>query len=281
MQFEPTELPRTTRTTGSRTSATAKRARSIAASRQEGMHANTDWQPDATPHEARHQYAKPGHSGTSVDWQAESRLYDQAHRRLVLMARLLRPPAATADCWIVGCSTARLRQLLSPDFDYYGCDVTDHAAGVLLRPDHFRQLDLNRTCDLSHFAGHGIGGGSHRRRARASRRAASLCSTPAVGLSAPRAGWWWSIINFESQRYEQAEKHHPGWIWLPSPDEFRQLLAASGWQIERELPLLRGGLLRGWLFAVLARLLKLKHPWLRREACQIIFQAMAVPRAAA
>ena len=37
-----------------------------------------------------------------------------------------------------------------------------------------------------------------------------------------------SIINFESQQYEQAEKHHPGWIYKPSPDEFRQLLAANG-----------------------------------------------------
>src|SRR5262245_60035585 len=55
----------------------------------------------------------------------------------------------------VGCSTAVLQRLLPADYDYYGCDVADHACQSL-DADHFRQIDLNRSCDLSAFAGRGI-----------------------------------------------------------------------------------------------------------------------------
>jgi SAM-dependent methyltransferase/predicted O-methyltransferase YrrM len=212
-------------------------------------------------------------SATPVDWQTESQLYDRPHPRLVMMARLLAglPQRRLLD---VGCATARLKQLLPPDFDYYGCDVTDHAAGVLA-PDHFRQLDLNRSCDLSHFAGRGIDvvhiGGVLEYLERPEELLAA-CRR----LVGPAGRLVLSIINFECQRYQQPERHHPGWLYKPAPDEFRRLLAASGWQIERGLPLLGKDRLRGVLLDVLGRILKLEHPIIRCQARQLVFQVRAV-----
>jgi predicted O-methyltransferase YrrM/SAM-dependent methyltransferase len=212
-------------------------------------------------------------AGTPVDWQIESQLYDRAHPRLVMMARLLAalPQRRLLD---VGCSTARLKQLLPADFDYYGCDVADHAAGVLA-PDHFRQLDFNRTCDLAHFNGHGIDvvhvGGvlEYLQRPQA---LLDACHQ----LVGPTGRMMVSIINFECQRYRQPDSHHPGWIYKPTAEEFRQLLATSGWKIERGWPLLGKGRLRGFLLAALGRLLKLDHPAIRRQARQFVFQVRAV-----
>jgi SAM-dependent methyltransferase len=212
-------------------------------------------------------------SAVQVDWQVESRLYDRAHPRLVMMAGLLAalPQRRLLD---VGCATARLKQVLPPDFDYYGCDVTDHAASVLAS-DHFRQLDLNRSCDLAHFAGQGIDvvhvGGvlEYLERPQA---LLDACHR----LVGPDGRMVVSIINFECQRYGQSESHHPGWIYKPTLGEFRQQLAAGGWQIERGLPLLGKGPLRGLAFAALSRLLKLEHPVIRRQARQFVFQVRAV-----
>ena len=65
-----------------------------------------------------------------IDWQVETQLYDRPHPRLAMMAGLLAalPQRRLLD---IGCGTARLKQLLPADFDYFGCDVTDHAARVL------------------------------------------------------------------------------------------------------------------------------------------------------
>lgn len=145
----------------------------------------------------------------------------------------------------------------------------------MLRPDHFQQLDFNHTCDLTHFNGRGINvihvGGvlEYLERPQALLDACHQVVGPAGRMLV-------SIINFECQRYRQPESYHPGWIYKPTLDEFRRLLAARGWQIERGWPMLGKGRLRGSLLAALGRILKLDHPAVRRKARQFVFQVRAV-----
>ena len=76
----------------------------------------------------------------AVDWQRETMRYAAPHARLELCASLLRrmPQRRLLD---VGCSTAALKGVLPGNYDYYGCDVTNHARAVL--KERFLQLDRN------------------------------------------------------------------------------------------------------------------------------------------
>lgn len=208
----------------------------------------------------------------AVDWQQETRRYDRPHPRLKQMADALAacPQRRLLD---VGCSTATLRRLLPADFDYYGCDVADHAARIL--PDgHFVRQDLNRYGDLSCFRRRGIDcvhiGGVVEYLERPGELLRELQRL--VPSGAPLVC---SIINFQSTRYADAAKHHPGWIFRPTLEEFRALLRDSGWNIVRETAFLGRSGLRGWWFRRWTDFCGIDHPRTRAAAEQFILQATA------
>jgi SAM-dependent methyltransferase len=207
-----------------------------------------------------------------VDWHDETLRYDRPHARLVAMARLLRslPQRRVLD---IGCSTAALRTLLPPDCDYYGCDFTPHARAVLAA-DHFCQLDFNRSCDLSAFAGRGIDaihiGGVLEyllRPAELLRSARTLVAAGSPLLV--------SIINFEAAAFARREAHHLGWIYKPRLEELRQALAEHGWSVHRQIPFRGKRAVREWLFRRRAEARGVDHPWTRRHARQFILLARA------
>ena len=207
-----------------------------------------------------------------VDWQQETKHYDRAHPRLVRMARLLAqmPQRRLLD---VGCSTAAMRHLLPPEFEYYGCDIADHAL-TALGAERFRQIDFNQNCDLSAFVAKDINlvhiGGVLEYLRRPQDLLRELRE-----LVGRQGGLVLSIINFEERRYRDPSSHHRGWIFRPRLDELRDLLLAEGWQIERQIAFLGRGALREQPFAVAAALLGMDHPWVRRRARQFIVIAHA------
>jgi len=212
-------------------------------------------------------------TASSAAWQVETTLYRRPHPRLARMAELL--TQESVHCVLdIGCSTATLQSLLPADVNYYGCDVTDHARS-LLPPGHFEQLDLNENCDLSAFetveldAIH-IGGvfeylqdpGKLLR-----------CARGMVPAGRPLVT---SITNFAAERYQRSQDQHRWWIYKPSLDEFRTLLAETGWEvIQLEAFLDRQGP-RQWLFNARRRWLEPTHPALSRTALQYLFVARAV-----
>jgi SAM-dependent methyltransferase len=215
----------------------------------------------------------PSVTRTKVDWQQETRIYDRPHPRLRRMAALVNalPQRRLLD---VGCSTAALRTLLSDDIAYFGCDIADHAAAMLPR-GHFQQLDFNRGGDLMVFASQAIDavhiGGvlEYLEDPRdLLRQARQLVGSQGALIV--------SLINFQAQRYCEAESHHAGWIYKPTLDQFRTALAETGWQIRREEAFLGRGIVRDRLLAIGARMVGLDAPWLRRHARQFILAADAV-----
>jgi SAM-dependent methyltransferase len=205
-----------------------------------------------------------------VDWQQETTLYDRPHPRLVRMARLLTelPQRRLLD---VGCSTAAMRRLLPRDFEYYGCDIADHARASL-GADRFRQIDLNESCDLSPFAGRQIDlvhiGG-----------VLEYLDRPCELLSAVRelvgrgGRLVLSMINFEGRRFSDPSSHHRGWVFRPRLEELRSMLHDQGWQVERQLAFLGRGALRERLLGVATACLGVDHRWVRRRARQFILVA--------
>lgn len=210
--------------------------------------------------------------GSASEWRMETRRYDRPHPRLVRMASVLRrlPARCVLD---VGCSTAQLRRLLPDDWEYYGCDIADHALESL-GSDHFRCVDLNRSCDLSWFANRGIEaihiGGVLEYLERPGESLRSLRELVPAGSPLVL-----SIINFESDRHAEATKHHPWWIYKPRLPELRSLLTANGWQIERQLAFTDRSGLRRWLVTRRAAWHGPDHPWTRRHAAQFILAAQA------
>ena len=206
-----------------------------------------------------------------VDWQQETKRYDAPHPRLELCARLLRRHRERR-LLDVGCSTATLKRHLPGDYEYYGCDVSDHARVALGK--RFQQIDLNRTCDFSHFAGEGIDvihiGGVLEYLQRPEELFRGLRAL--VERSAPVV---LSIINFEAACYADAAKHHPGWIFKPRLEELRTMLKDEGWRVERQLPFVGKRRLRDSLFRLAATRLGIDHPWTRRRARQFILLARA------
>jgi 2-polyprenyl-3-methyl-5-hydroxy-6-metoxy-1,4-benzoquinol methylase len=207
---------------------------------------------------------------TSVDWQQETIRYDRPHPRLVRMAGLLArfPQRKLLD---VGCSTAAMRRVLPPEFEYYGCDIADHAAAAL-GADRFRQIDFNQTCDLSAFAGRQIDlihiGGVLEYLDRPCELLRALRELVGAG-----AGMVLSIINFEERRYRDPASHHPGWVFQPRLDELRQMLHEQGWQIEQQLAFFGRGEFRERLFGAAAACLGMDHRWVRHRARQFILTA--------
>jgi SAM-dependent methyltransferase len=158
-------------------------------------------------------------------WQKETTLYDTPHLRLRIMARWLRqlPQRRLLD---LGCSTARLRNLLPADYRYFGCDISDHARSRL-SPGHFLQMDLNQTGDFSAFAHHGIDvihiGGvlEYLQRPRLVLRALR-------NLVTGNSPMVLSVINFDSRRYAEADGHHPGWVFKATPGRIPRLARRRG-----------------------------------------------------
>jgi SAM-dependent methyltransferase len=207
-----------------------------------------------------------------VDWQQETWRYDQPHRRLAAMSRLLQnlPQRRILD---VGCSTAALRRLLPADFDYYGCDIADHALATL-GSDRFRQMDFNRDCDLSPFAGKRIevvhlGGVLEYLHQPGNLLAGLRKLLPAGGAMIL------SIINFDAQSYQDRRTHHAGWIYRPSLRELRDLLAEQHWKIGKQHAFIGKPGLRHWSRERTANLLGVDHPWTRRHARQFLLTTTA------
>ncbi len=208
----------------------------------------------------------------TIDWTEESARYDEAHLRLVEMGRLvsLMPSRRVLD---IGCSTAKLKQVLGDGFEYFGCDIAD-IAGHVLDGDHFRQIDFNRSVDLSAFHDRGIGtihvGG-----------VVEYLVDPEALLRAARqvvAGdgrMVLSIINFEAARYRDPAGHHFAWIYKPAVAEFLKALDASGWKIEEVRPFYRGGRARRLLRSMDRRYLDAGSRQARRDAEQFIILASA------
>ena len=209
----------------------------------------------------------------AVDWQQETKIYQRPHPRLAQMARLIRslPHRRILD---VGCLTGMLGTLLPADFDYYGCDVADHA-GKVLAPGHFRRIDFNQSADLSFFRDANVGlisiGGvlEYLERPQELLRAARNIVAPGGHLAV-------TIINFESQKFSRPSEHHPGWIYKPRLDELRETIAHSGWAIQRQMPFFGQRPLRRWLASAWGSRLGVDHPLTRRRADQFILLAQAV-----
>lgn len=171
-----------------------------------------------------------------VDWQQETLLYDRPHHRMVQAAEILRrlPGRKLLD---VGCSTAHLQKVLGDDFDYFGCDIADHASDRLPH-GRFAKINLDRDPDLSPFANCRIdvihvGGvleylSSPRDLLLAMRRLLARDGHLVV-----------SMIHFESPRYRNLDKRHPGWIYTPSLAQFRADLEATGWRVATREPVYR------------------------------------------
>ena len=209
---------------------------------------------------------------THVDWQQETRRYDRPHPRLVLMAGLLRelPQRRLLD---VGCSTGALRDLLPPEFEYFGCDIADHARATL-GAERFQQLDFNRDQDLSAFVPQRIDavhiGGVLEYLERPERLLASVRElVPAGGALVL------SIINFEAQRYQTSAAHHAGWIYKPSLDECRDLLQGQRFAILRQLAFVGKPGVRGWWRTRRANARGVDDRWTRRHAQQFVIVARA------
>jgi SAM-dependent methyltransferase len=203
----------------------------------------------------------------STDWTRDALLFDKPHERLRLMARLLakQPQRRVLD---VGCSTGVLQSLLPSDFDYYGCDLTTHAA-LRLKPDHFRRVDLNGEgltglaawkIDIINMSGvleYLRDPGRILRQARA--------------LVPARAPLVLSILNFESAYWSRPGKCHPTTVYRPSLEELRQLLRECGWRSEREIAFRPRRKLSMWL----ANRLGAQHSWTRRWCEQFVVVAKA------
>jgi len=208
----------------------------------------------------------------AVDWQKETKIYERPHPRLAAMAQVIRalPHRRILDA---GCSTGTLETLLPRDFAYYGCDVTDHAQ-ARLAPGRFRQIDFNRSSDLSAFAGEGIDmvhiGGVLE---YLDRPQEFLRSTRQLVAGVGRLVV--SIINFQSFMYRGPRNHHLGWIYKPVLEELRQALADTGWAIERQMPFFGPRRLGTWLANAWSERLGVDHPLTRRRAQQFILQARA------
>jgi SAM-dependent methyltransferase len=207
-----------------------------------------------------------------VRWHQETKLYDRAHPRLVRMARQLRklPGNRILD---VGCSTGILGRVLGPGYEYYGCDITDHAEQQL-PPGRFLQVDFNESCDLTYFRGRGIElahlGGVLEYLKTPGRMLESLRE-----LLGDRGHLVASIVNFHGDCYSAADAQPPGWIYRPSLAELRGLLAQSGWQTVEVVPILAKDALRDLLFAGACFALGTQHAWVRQQTRQFVLTARA------
>jgi ubiquinone/menaquinone biosynthesis C-methylase UbiE len=149
-------------------------------------------------------------SGTN--WQEEALLYDRIHPRMRAMANLIgeMPERSLLD---VGCSAGTLQRLLPAEYEYFGCDITDH--GAHLGPTHCQQLDLNATQDLSSFEDRGIRlihmGGFLEYMGRPGELLRSFHRVVGVG-----GRLIMSMTNFECYRYQNAARsHHRDWLFKP------------------------------------------------------------------
>jgi ubiquinone/menaquinone biosynthesis C-methylase UbiE len=214
-------------------------------------------------------------SGTN--WQKEALHYDRFHPRMQAMVRLMNA-GRERRLLDVGCSAATLQRLLPADFEYFGCDITDHAASRL-GPTHFQQLDLNATHDLSFFENRGIqlihmGGfleymGQPRELLRSFHRVVGVGGRLIM-----------SMTNFECHRYQDvAKSHHRAWRFKPKLQELRETLASQGWCVEREVPFIGpSGRWRTRLYRLLAYARGVDHPWTRQHAWLFITIARAIER---
>ena len=213
------------------------------------------------------------HHEHRTDWKKETLVYDVPHPRLKLVARLLEamPYSRLLD---VGCSTGTLRRILPDAITYFGCDITDHARAHL-DPGRFLRIDFNDTTDLSFFSGRDINMINISGVLEYLRSPGDLL-TAVRGLVPEDRPLVVSIINFDGARFSDPVHHHPSWIYRPGLDEFRALLARTGWDIEQELPLLRGTSWRAGLRQWLARRRGADHPDVRRAAAQFVLVAKSV-----
>lgn len=170
---------------------------------------------------------------TNVDWQTETKTYSKPHPRLRLMARELisMPHRRLLD---IGCSTATLRTLLPPDFEYFGCDISDHA-GSVLPPGHFLQIDFRQGCDLSPFYGRGIDAIHIGGVLEYLDRPGDLLAE-ARKLISSNGQLLVSLTNFDASYYRDPSRHFYGWVYKPQISEFHRLLSETGWSIAKQTP---------------------------------------------
>jgi 2-polyprenyl-3-methyl-5-hydroxy-6-metoxy-1,4-benzoquinol methylase len=173
----------------------------------------------------------------------------------------------------IGCSGGALKQLLSEDFTYFGCDLTDEASKHL-PPSHFLQCDLNRSQDLSFFADQQINV-IHVAGVLEYLREPQQLLWQARRLVASRSPLLVSLINFEAKRYEDVTNHHPAWVYKPTLSDFQHLLHSSGWRVERMQPFLGRGEFQNAWFRLWAGAIGFEHPLALRSALQFILLARA------
>jgi 2-polyprenyl-3-methyl-5-hydroxy-6-metoxy-1,4-benzoquinol methylase len=211
-------------------------------------------------------------TNNSVNWVQETLWYHRPHDRLVRVARRL-CRLSERKLLDVGCATGYLRRLLPADFEYFGCDVTNHAS-VELPADHFAQVDFNRSADLSFFAGQKIEvlhvGGVLEYLDRPEDLLTS--ARELVDRGRPMI---LSIVNFQSPKMRRKENHHPGWVYRPTLEELKRSLLAAGWKTERVSSLLRGSQFSQMWKSAAAKVLGPDHAWTRNAAHQFLIEARA------
>ncbi|HMP16295.1 MAG TPA: methyltransferase domain-containing protein, partial [Gemmatales bacterium] len=163
-------------------------------------------------------------------WDSETLLYNRPHERLRFMAEILaaQPGRRLLD---VGCSAAVLKELLPEDMVYFGADISSVAA-PLLPPGHFLQIDLNRTTELAFFQNKQIDSIHLGGVLEYLQDPASLLRSLRVLVPA-EATLLTSIINFSAHRFQQAEQHHPAWVYKPKLSELEALMQGEGWKVEQ------------------------------------------------
>ena len=208
-----------------------------------------------------------------TNWQAESLYYDKLHPRLMEMARVIGslPHRSVLD---IGCAVGTMRKLLPSDFDYFGCDIADHA-GKHLEPGHFQQLDLNATNDLSFFFDRVIRTVNISGVLEYIKRPADLLQIlhQLVGTGGSLV---LSMTNFEALRYADGKSHHAAWEYKPRLEELRKLLSEQGWRIIQETGLTGAMGWRTRFYRYLLRRRGVDNPWTRRQAWYFLLSAEAV-----
>ncbi len=198
----------------------------------------------------------------ATDWKTETLAYNWVHPRLVAMSRLAQglPGRRLLD---VGCSAGTFGRLL-PGFEYFGCDVAEHARAEL-KPGHFEQLDLNGGGDVSVFADRGIDtvniGGVLEYIAAPGELLAKLAR-----IVRPGGYLVLSMVNFEADRYVPPATHHADWKYKPRLEDLLKVVEAASWDVQRVIPFVGPS---GWRTPFLRMRLRSRgpnHRWTRKTA---------------
>jgi hypothetical protein len=206
-------------------------------------------------------------------WSEEAMIYAKAHPRLKLIAKLL-TRQRYRRLLDIGCSSATLKELLPPDFEYFGSDIT-RLAESHLSPAHFLQADFNDRVDLSHFQRHQINclhiGGVLEYLHRPKELLQAVRQLVPV-----RTPLLVTLINFEGKRFSSPKQHHEAWVYKPTMKELQADLEQSGFRLRRIYPFTERQGWRGFGFYRIANVLGSRHPWVKHQSRQFIYRTVAI-----